>query len=216
MRDLFDGQPMSKSVTEHMAEGAAPLRGFADPAVPDLLEALEPILAAAPCRHLATPGGFAMSVAMTNCGAADWVSDRTDYPYDGIDPETGLPWPAMPTCFADLADTAAATAEFPSFRPDACLINRHVPGARLSHHQDRDERDMARRIAPVSPGLPATFLLGGLRRGDPIRKFALRHGDVAVWGGPSRLRFHGVSEPKDGNHPMLGGQRINLTFRGTL
>jgi len=216
MRDLFDELPASEPATENMAEGAVLLRHFAGPAVPELLKALEPVLAAAPFRHLVTPGGFTMSVAMTNCGATGWVSDRTGYRYDRIDPETGSPWPAMPGCFLELAGAAAATAGFPGFRPDACLINRYVAGARLSLHQDRNERNMACPIVSVSLGLPGTFLFGGLRRGDPTRKFALRHGDVAVWGGPSRLRFHGVSELKDGDHPVLGGQRINLTFRGAL
>ena len=216
MRDLFDGHSANERAIEAMAEGASLLRGFALPFMPGLFAALEDILAAAPFRHLVTPGGYTMSVAMTNCGSAGWITDRAGYRYDRIDPLTGSPWPAMPACFLDLAGAAGEAAGFPGFRPDACLINRYVPGARLSLHQDRDERDMSHPIVSVSLGLPATFLFGGLKRGDPARKFTLRHGDVAVWGGPSRLRFHGVTELKDGNDETFGRQRINLTFRGAL
>jgi alkylated DNA repair protein (DNA oxidative demethylase) len=153
---------------------------------------------------------------MTNCGAAGWVTDRTGYRYDHIDPETGNPWPPMPGCFLDLAVAAASQAHYPEFRPDACLINRYEPGARLSLHQDKNERDFANPIVSVSLGLPATFQFGGLKRNDPVRKFALKHGDVAVWGGPSRLCYHGVAELKEGHHASIGRMRINLTFRGAL
>jgi len=216
MRDLFEGAPGVEPATEPMAEGAVLLRGFAEPRVGDLLEALDHILAAAPFRRMMTPGGYEMSVAMTNCGAAGWVTDRSGYRYDAIDPQTGAPWPAMPDCFLALAIAAAEAAGYPSFRPDACLVNQYVPGARLSLHQDRNERDFSHPIVSVSLGLPATFLFGGLERSDRPRRFALRHGDVAVWGGPSRLRFHGIAELKDGEHELLDRRRINLTFRGAL
>ena len=157
-----------------------------------------------------------MSVAMTNCGAAGWVTDRSGYRYDPIDPVSSRPWPSLPECFLDLATLAAADAGYPAFVPDTCLINRYEPGARLSLHQDKNERDFGNPIVSVSLGLPATFQFGGLKRNDPVRKFALRHGDVVIWGGPSRLCYHGVAELKDGQHEKVGRKRINLTFRGAL
>src|SRR3989441_52300 len=167
----------------------------------------------APFRHMVTPGGYRMSVAMTNCGAAGWVTDRTGYRYDSHDPQTGRPWPAMPDVFADLAAQAAARAGFDGFAPDACLINRYEPGARLSLHQDKNERDFSAPIVSVSLGLPAVFLLGGLRRADTPGRVPLVHGDVVVWGGPARLRYHGVLPLEAGHHLLMGGHRINLTFR---
>jgi alkylated DNA repair protein (DNA oxidative demethylase) len=199
-----------------MAEGAMLLRRAALPFEKEVLAALDDVVARSPFRHVVTPGGFTMSVAMTNCGIAGWVTDRSGYRYDRIDPETGSPWPAMPECFLELTALSASQAGHPGFRPDACLINRYEPGARLSLHQDKNERDFANPIVSVSLGLPATFQFGGLKRNDPVRKFALRHGDVAVWGGPSRLCYHGVPELKDGMHEIVGRLRINLTFRGAV
>lgn len=213
MKDLFDTEVAARNV---MAEGAVLLRGKALAFETDILAALQTITALAPFRHMTTPGGFVMSVAMTNCGAAGWITDRAGYRYDRIDPDSGRPWPALPDCFVDLAVAAATEAGYPDFVPDACLINRYEPGARLSLHQDKNERDFANPIVSVSLGLPATFQFGGLTRTAPVRKFALRHGDVAVWGGPSRLRYHGVTELKDGEHEKLGRMRINLTFRRAL
>jgi alkylated DNA repair protein (DNA oxidative demethylase) len=212
MNDLFDGA----TARVPMAEGAILLRGYALPFEGEILNALAEIAAASPFRHMVTPGGFVMSVAMTNCGAAGWVTDRTGYRYDGIDPETGKPWPAMPASFLRLATEAAADADYPDFVPDACLINRYEPGSRLSLHQDKNERDFARPIVSVSLGLPATFQFGGLKRADPVSKYAVRHGDVVVWGGASRLFHHGVAVLKDGEHPVLGRMRVNLTFRRAL
>ena len=209
--DLFeDMQPVA------LADGAALLPGFACADDAALLEALNGIVAAAPFRHMTTPGGFRMSVAMTNCGAAGWITDRRGYRYGPDDPETGRPWPEMPRVFADLASRAAVAGGFPRFAADACLINRYEPGARLSLHQDRNERDYDAPIVSVSLGLPATFLFGGPDRSDRPRRLPLRHGDVVVWGGPARLAFHGVAPLKDGNHPLLGRSRINLTFRRAL
>ena len=213
--NLFALAPLDPP-TEIMAEGAVLLRGAALPFETELLAALDGIAGQAPFRHMVTPGGFTMSVAMTNCGAAGWVTDRTGYRYDRNDPQTGRPWPAMPESFLALATSAALQAGYPDFRPDACLINRYEPGARLSLHQDRNERDFANPIVSVSLGLPALFQFGGLKRSDPVKKFALRHGDVAVWGGPSRLFHHGVPELKDGIHETVGRMRINLTFRAAL
>jgi alkylated DNA repair protein (DNA oxidative demethylase) len=162
---------------------------------------------------MVTPGGHQMSVAMTNCGGKGWVTDRRGYRYDSADPETGRLWPAMPPSFRDLAERAAAQAGVEGFAPEACLINRYRPGAKMSLHQDKDELDLDAPIVSVSLGLPATFLFGGLSRKETPRRYRLEHGDIAVWGGPSRLMFHGVAPLADGEHPLLGRQRINLTFR---
>jgi DNA oxidative demethylase len=216
MSDLFETIAPLDPPTEVMAKGAVLLRGVALPLEKDLLSALSDITAQSPFRHMVTPGGFTMSVAMTNCGAAGWVTDRTGYRYDRKDPARRRLWPPMPDCFFELAVASARRAGYPHFRPDACLINRYEPGARLSLHQDKNERDLANPIVSVSLGLPATFQFGGLTRNDPVKKFALRHGDVAVWGGPSRLYYHGVSELKDGVHETVGRLRINLTFRKAL
>ncbi|WJR81732.1 DNA oxidative demethylase AlkB [Bradyrhizobium sp. NP1] len=196
-----------------MADGAVLLRGFARADEQVLLAALREITAAAPFRHMVTPGGYQMSVAITNCGDVGWVTDRSGYRYDAVDPGSGKPWPAMPSAFRALAARAAAEAGFPAFAPDACLINRYEPGARLSLHQDRDERDFASPIVSVSLGLPAIFLFGGLKRSDKPQRYRLEHGDVVVWGGPSRLFFHGVAPLADGEHALHGRVRVNLTFR---
>ena len=196
-----------------MAEGAVLLRGFARPSESELIGALRDIAGLAPFRHMVTPGGHSMSVAMSNCGNLGWVTDRSGYRYDTNDPETGEPWPAMPASFCHLAGQAAAQAGFQDFSPDACLINRYEPGARMSLHQDRDEDDFGAPIVSVSLGLPAIFLFGGSKRSDKPRRFRLEHGDVVVWGGPSRLVFHGVAPLADGEHALMGRQRINLTFR---
>jgi alkylated DNA repair protein (DNA oxidative demethylase) len=210
--DLFEKPPGDMA----LAEGAMLLAGFAKSVETSLLAAIERVVAAAPFRHLITPSGYRMSVAMTNCGAAGWVSDRTGYRYDPIDPETGAPWPTMPWVFADLAARAAAAAGFERFSADVCLINRYEPGARLSLHQDRNEQDFESPIVSVSLGLPATFLFGGMKRSDRPRRIPLHHGDVAVWGGPARMAFHGVMPLADGEHPLIGRRRLNLTFRHAL
>jgi DNA oxidative demethylase len=198
---------------EALADGAVLLRGFALDRAEALIDRVADIVRAAPFRHMVTPGGFSMSVAMTNCGQGGWVTDRGGYRYDARDPETGRPWPAMPPVFADLAGQAAAEAGFAEFNAESCLINRYEPGARMSLHQDRNERDFAQPIVSVSLGLPAVFLFGGLKRSDRPRRIALHHGDAVVWGGPARLTFHGVAPLTDGDHPLLGHSRINLTFR---
>jgi alkylated DNA repair protein (DNA oxidative demethylase) len=210
---LFESVADVRRSQESMAEGAVLLRGFAKSFEAELIEALRDIAAQAPFRHMITPGGHRMSVAMSNCGGLGWVTDRSGYRYDASDPETGKPWPAMPPLFRELARQAAAEAGFDGFSPDACLINRYQSGARMSLHQDKDELDFGAPIVSVSLGLPATFLFGGSRRSDKPRRFRLEHGDVAVWGGPARLRFHGVAPLADGEHDLMGRHRINLTFR---
>jgi alkylated DNA repair protein (DNA oxidative demethylase) len=214
--DLLSGALRSGPSAEAFADGATYLRGFADAEAPTLMADLQKILAAAPFRHMITPGGYRMSVAMTNCGRAGWVTDRRGYRYDAVDPTTQRPWPAMPETFRDLAARAAEAGRFAGFAPDACLINRYEPGARLSLHQDRNERDLAAPVVSVSLGLPAVFLFGGLQRGDRPRRIRLESGDVVVWGGPTRLVFHGVDPLAEGEHPLIGRCRINLTFRKAL
>jgi alkylated DNA repair protein (DNA oxidative demethylase) len=201
---------------EVLAEGALLLRGFARQEADALLEAVDAIAAQAPFRHMVTPGGFTMSAAMTNCGDAGWLTDRKGYRYDAIDPETGRRWPALPKLFRRLGREAAREAGYADFVPDACLINRYEPDARLSLHQDRNERDFAAPIVSVSLGLPAVFLFGGQQRSDRPRRYRLEHGDVAVWGGPARLAFHGVAPLAEGEHPSTGRRRINLTLRKAL
>jgi len=207
---LFDPGPPTREVVE---EGAVLLRGFAAADAAALVSDAEGVAAFAPFRHLVTPGGFTMSVAMTNCGRVGWVSDRTGYRYDARDPATGEPWPAMPERFLALAARAAAEGGFANYHPDACLINRYTAGAKLGMHQDRDEKDAWSPIVSVSLGLPATFLWGGKKRGDAVRRFRVESGDVVVWGGPARFVYHGVAPLKAGEHPLTGAARINLTFR---
>jgi DNA oxidative demethylase len=204
---------MSSRSHERLEEGAVLLHGFAAVDAPLLVEEAERIARSAPFRHLITPGGYTMSVAMTNCGRVGWVSDRTGYRYDPVDPLSGVAWPTMPGAFLDTAARAAAEAGFDGYDPDACLINRYVAGAKLSLHQDRNEKDVWAPIVSVSLGLHAVFLWGGKRRSDPVRRISLENGDVVVWGGPARFVYHGVSPLREGHHPLTGTTRINLTFR---
>lgn len=213
--DLFDNVADAQPSREEIADGAVLLRGFVRPIDGELVDAVRAIVAQSPFRRMTTPGGHVMSVAMTNCGERGWITDHTGYRYDPIDPRTGAPWPAMPPVLRDLARRAAEQGGFAGFAPDACLVNRYEPGTRLSLHQDKDELDYAAPIVSVSLGLPATFLFGGLARADKPRRYRLVHGDVVVWGGPSRLAYHGVAPLADGEHALLGRKRINLTFRRT-
>jgi alkylated DNA repair protein (DNA oxidative demethylase) len=211
--NLFADPEQGRTWREELCLGAVILRRFAAPDETAIFAALHGITVKAPFRHMVTPGGFLMSVAMTNCGSYGWVTDRTGYRYDAADPESGKPWPRMPGVFLQLAQDAAASAGFRGFEPDACLINRYDPGARLSLHQDKNERDLGAPIVSVSLGIPAVFLFGGSQRQDKPMRVQLMHGDVVVWGGPARLRYHGVMPLKEGYHSLAGGHRINLTFR---
>ena len=201
------------SEIEPLAPGAALLHEFAAPLDAEFADVVRTVSAAAPFRHMTTPGGFKMSVAMTNCGAFGWVSDESGYRYSPTDPDTGRAWPALPSALADLAGRAAAAAGFGGFTPDACLVNRYSPGTRLTLHQDKDERDMSQPIVSVSLGVPAVFLFGGVKRKERPLRLHLSHGDVVVWGGPARLRYHGVATLKESHHPFAGAHRINLTLR---
>jgi len=211
--ELFESGGPRPAGREQLEPGAFVLRAFALDEAPALLDAIQVVARTAPFRHMTTAGGLRMSVAMTNCGAAGWLSDRSGYRYDAIDPETKRPWPAMPDVFAQLARRAASAAGFEGFAPDACLINRYEPGTRLTLHQDRDEQDFAAPIVSVSLGVPATFLWGGALRTHRPRRVPLVHGDVVVWGGPARLHFHGVDTLRQGHHALTGSARFNLTFR---
>jgi DNA oxidative demethylase len=214
--DLFAGPAEQGEAVEWITEGAVVLRGFADDAASELVREVHEIASAAPFRHMTTPGGYRMSVAMTGCGEVAWVTDRKGYRYDRLDPLTSQPWPAMPQRLRSLATRAAEAAGFTRFEPDSCLINRYEPGSKLSLHQDKDERDYTAPIVSVSLGLPATFLFGGARRSDRSRRVPLKSGDVVVFGGPARLFYHGVATLAEGEHPHTGKQRINLTFRKAL
>ena len=211
---LFDdAHDTSPGGIEWLGTQACVLRGQASPHAAELIQAVEAVVTQAPFRHLVTPGGATMSVGMSNCGSLGWVSDRRGYRYSAQDPGSGQPWPAMPAVFRQLAQQAAQAAGFDAFEPDACLINRYTPGTRLSLHQDRDEQDHGHPIVSVSLGMPATFLFGGLTRAERPKRILLQHGDMVVWGGVDRLRFHGVAPLKDHPHPALGSVRLNLTLR---
>lgn len=209
--ELFEAA--AQNPRQRLGPAATLLRGFALPYVRELMIAIEAINAMSPFRHMVTPGGFTMSVALTNCGALGWTTDRSGYRYTSIDPDTGAPWPLMPEVFVLLASRAAAEAGFDDFMPDACLINRYLPGSRLSLHQDKNEKNYEAPIVSISLGMCSTFLFGGHKRRDPTDKVPLHHGDVAVWGGVDRLRYHGVMPLKGEPHELLGSQRINFTFR---
>jgi alkylated DNA repair protein (DNA oxidative demethylase) len=211
MIDLFEND--SSGDRETLGTQAFVLRGFALPVASKLVTDVALIENISPFRHLVTPSGFTMSVGMTNCGQLGWTSDRTGYRYTTIDPLTCKAWPQMPEAFLLLAQSAASEAGFDNFYPDACLINRYVPGTKLSLHQDKDELDFNAPIVSVSLGIPAVFQFGGLERTDQKNNIPLYNGDVVVWGGIDRLRYHGVLPIKQNTHSILGEQRINLTFR---
>ena len=213
MADLFFSSDPGQPWTEQLDRGVSLLHGFAAEQAQDLYKEILSISERSAYRHLTTPGGFVMSVQTTSCGTRGWFSDRYGYRYVTRDPESDAPWPEMPALFLSLAGTAAAAAGFEGFVPDACLINRYVPGSKMSLHQDKNERDFSAPIVSVSLGLPATFMFGGQQRSDPVKHLDLLHGDVLVWGGVSRLRFHGVIPVAPGQHSLCGAQRINLTFR---
>ena len=198
---------------EPLGPGAIVFRGLVRGREAELIAAIERIATRAPFRHLVTPGGYSMSVAMTNCGELGWISDRSGYRYGPNDPQTQQPWPLLPQSFLALAHDAAHAAGYSDFRPDACLINRYAPGSRLTLHRDYDERDPNAPIVSVSLGVSATFLWGGLRRQDRQRRVLLESGDVVVWGGPSRFVYHGIATLKPQDHALTGSLRFNLTFR---
>ena len=210
MLDLFaDEQPWQ----EPLAPGAVVLRRLAVAGAATLLHDIEAVAALSPFRHMVTPGGYTMSVAMTSCGGLGWTTNDRGYLYSPVDPVTHRPWPPIPEAFHALCHEAAIAAGYPDFQPDACLINRYAPGAKLSLHQDKDEPNLRAPIVSVSLGLPAIFQFGGLQRNDPLKRLMLEHGDVVVWGGESRLFYHGIQPLKPGQHPLTGEYRYNLTFR---
>ena len=211
--NFFSNSELSPPLTTMLAPGAILLHNFIGDQAAEVVAAIEKVSTVTPFRHMSTPGGFRMSVAMTNCGQFGWVTDRKGYRYSAIDPETGQQWPSMPSPFQELCRSAATLAGYPAFEPDACLINRYEPGARMTLHQDKDEANMESPIVSVSLGLPAVFQLGGPTRKEKPARYQLQSGDVVVWGGPSRLNFHGVAALRAGDHPLTGSYRYNLTFR---
>ncbi|MGX9760567.1 DNA oxidative demethylase AlkB [Pseudomonas shahriarae] len=212
--DLFSDEALQQPARrEQIGEQSYVLRGYALPWLERVLPELRAVLVQSPFRHMVTPGGLTMSAALSSCGALGWTTSPQGYRYSPLDPERQQPWPSMPAVLRELAINAASAAGFDGFAPDACLINRYVPGARMSLHQDKNERDYNAPVVSLSLGLPAVFLFGGHQRSDKTQKISLFHGDVAVWGGVDRLRFHGVLPIKEGAHPRMGPQRINLTFR---
>lgn len=214
--DLFADLVPPKPAIENIIQDGVLLRGLITPHEQQLLHEIHNILNLAPLRQVTTPSGLKMSVTMSNCGDVGWVSNRRGYRYEARDPNSGKPWPAIPPLLIQLAQNAARLAGYPNFTPDACLINRYAPGARMSLHQDKDERDFSAPIVSVSLGLPAVFLFGGLKRSDKAQRIGLEHGDIVVWGGVNRLAFHGIAPLAEGEHPLLGSQRLNLTFRKAL
>jgi alkylated DNA repair protein (DNA oxidative demethylase) len=211
--DLFGELSSPEKRTEQLAEGAILLRGFVRDQAQELAVVLKEVVAVSPFRYMVVRGGHRMSVEMTNCGHLGWISDETGYRYDSIDPLTGHKWPSMPAAFRQLAASAAVEAGYAGFETDACLVNRYAPDARMGLHQDKNEHDYDAPIVSVSLGLPAIFLFGGMRRSDNTRRILLESGDVVVWGGPTRLAYHGVLKLADGEDPLTGRYRINLTFR---
>ena len=212
--DLFTGQDLQQPArVERISEQGLVLRGFALPRIAEILDALDRVLGQAPLRQMQTPGGFTMSARLSSCGDLGWTTDWEGYRYSPVDPLSARPWPPMPEVFLALAHTAAATAGFADFIPDACLINAYAPGAKMSLHQDKNERSYTAPIVSISLGLPAIFQFGGFERSAPAQRISLFHGDIMVWGGVDRLRFHGVMPIKPGQHDLLGEQRINITLR---
>jgi len=211
--DLFIACNRDQQSQQPLGPGSVLLPGFALADEGALLAAVKAIEAESPFRNMVTPGGFEMSVAMTNCGHLGWVTDHTGYRYDTVDPMTCKSWPVMPDVFLELAASAALAAGFAAFSPDACLINRYETAARMSLHQDKNEIDFSQPIVSVSLGVPAIFQFGGFKRTDKTQRILLSHGDVLVWGGPDRMRYHGILPLKQNHHHLLGSQRINLTFR---
>jgi len=198
---------------ESLGPGTWLFRGYALDVADELLQAIGRVAEQSPFRRMKTPGGRQMSAAMTGCGARNWVTDRQGYRYSELDPETGRPWPTMPPLLTQLAGDAAARAGYPGFEPDVCLVNCYQPGARMGLHQDRDEQDFRWPVVSVSLGLPAVFLWGELRRRGSPARLLLEHGDVLVWGGEDRLRYHGIAPVADGRCEATGHVRYNLTFR---
>jgi alkylated DNA repair protein (DNA oxidative demethylase) len=210
---LWPEDESSPVAPEQLCEGAVLLRRFALQQAPELFAGIEAIASVSEFRNMVTPGGHTMSVAMTNCGAAGWVTDRAGYRYTSLDPLTGNRWPPMPEIFRTVSESAALQAGFPDFHPDACLVNRYAAGARMTPHQDRNEHDYDQPIVSVSLGLPAIFLFGDVERRSNFRRISILHGDVVVWGGPARLAYHGILPLKAGDHELTGAFRYNLTFR---
>ncbi len=214
-QDLFQTANNGESWQENIRDDVVVLRQYANKQAAEILKEVELITAVAPFRKMKTPSGLSMSAELTSCGKYGWISDQQGYRYSKSDPLNNNAWPKLPELFFKFGREAAKKAGFSDFKPDVCMINRYAPASKMSLHQDRNERDFSEKapIVSLSLGVPANFYFGGLERSDPTIKIPLIHGDVVVWGGKSRLCFHGVGVIKDDYHPMLGNFRINLTFR---
>ncbi len=206
--NLFS-QLAAEPTHEEIYPGAVLMRGLALDQDFDFFAAVQTILAAAPLHHATTPSGLPMSVMVSDCGTPEAFQRR----WDPQNPRVRRMWPQMPRVLYDFAIRCAVRSGFPLFRPDTCHINRYQAGTKLGLHQDRHECDMTQPIVSISLGLECVFLLGGLQRTDKTKHILLEHGDVIVWGGPSRMRFHGVQPLKPGHHSLTGPYRYNLTFR---
>jgi len=206
--NLFS-QLAAEPTHEEIFPGATLMRGLAQAQDGEFLEAMQGVLSAAPLHHATTPTGLPMGVMVSDCGTPEAFRRR----WDPANPAVRQMWPPMPRALLDFSLRCAVRAGFPLFRPDTCHVNRYQAGTKLGLHQDRHECDMSQPIVSVSFGLECVFLLGGLERTDSPKRILLEHGDVIVWGGPSRMRFHGVQPLKPGHHPLTGPYRYNLTFR---
>ena len=197
--------------TERLGEGIVLWRAAIDEA--RYAATIARLALEAPFRHMLTPGGRQMSVAITNCGSMGWVSDTHGYRYSATDPDSSMPWPAIPPDWLHDASHAAFRCGFSGFTPDACLINRYEIGNRMGSHQDRNEVDFTQPVVSMSIGLPAEFTFHGASRAGTAGRVDLHSGDILVWGGPARLYFHSVRPIRAGVHPLCGALRYNLTFR---
>ena len=214
MDDLFQDQPPDLPERQALGPESWLLRHTLQTTACHLMADIHTLTATHPFQHMVTRGGHTMSVATSSYGSYGWVSDaQKGYRYASSNIETGQPWPPIPAHWLALATALAEKAGFNGFHPDSALINRYAVGARMGLHQDRDEATLAWPIVSLSLGLPARFMFGGKQRQAPVKDFTLLHGDVVVWGGADRLRFHGIRPLKAGHHSLTGPYRYNITFR---
>lgn len=196
-----------------LANGIRHLPDYLDRSAQErLVEIIRGIVADAPLYIPAMPGtGKQMSVRMTNCGALGWVTDKErGYRYQDVHPQTGRPWPAIPSELMDLWENLAGYDK----PPEACLVNFYSDDAKMGLHQDKDESDLKAPVLSISLGNTCLFRVGGVDRKDPTGSFKLSSGDIVVLGGEGRLAFHGVDRIYPGTSTLLkNGGRINLTLR---
>ncbi|THJ30850.1 DNA oxidative demethylase AlkB [Lampropedia aestuarii] len=209
--DLFADSPEEQRVA--LGPQAVVLRQKASPLAAELVARIEDVLQHSPLYQMATPGGKPLSVRTTSCGTHGWSSDPTGYSYVRHHPLTDQAWPEIPAAWSALATEAAQEAGFAQFAPDTCLINQYGLDSKMALHQDRSEQDLRQPVVSISLGMSALFLWGGMQRSDKPAHVLLHHGDMVVWGGVDRLRFHGIKHLTGAPHPQLGAMRYNLTLR---